>query len=1537
MIESDKQDAANSIAIIGMSGRFPGARNVEEFWRNLKDGVESIQFFSDEELTEAGVDAAQLRRSDYVRAAGVLEGAELFDAAFFGFNPREAEIMDPQQRIFIEAAWEALEDAGYVGEVYEGLIGIFAGSSLSTYLLNNLQHHRETLDLVGPYQVILSNDKDHVTTRASYKLNLRGPSVSIQTACSTSLVAVCTACTSLLDHQCDVALAGGISIKVPQNTGYLYQEGGIGSPDGHCRPFDAKAKGTVSGNGLGLVVLKRLSDALADGDSIRAVIKGWAINNDGSGKVGYTAPALEGQAEVIAFAQAVSNVDPETISYIETHGTGTSLGDPIEIAALTQAFRAATSKKNFCAIGSVKSNIGHLDPAAGVAGLIKTVLCLEHKLLPPSLHFEEPNPAIDFANSPFYVNDKLSSWETSDTPRRAAVSSFGIGGTNSHVVLEEAPEVGPIDSLKSEHLLCISARSEASLENATANLLDHLKRHPGINPADLAYTCHVGRKAFNHRRTLVCNDQNNCITALETHDPKVVLTGHEATDRPIVFLFPGQGSQYVRMAGGLYETEATFRTEVDSCSEQLKQQFGFDLRELLYAQSLDSQEAARQLKQTAIAQPALFVIEYALAKLWIQWGLHPQSMMGHSIGEYVAACLAGVFSLEDSLRLVAERGRLMQQTSPGAMLSVPMSEKDVRRFLNGTLDVAAANAPAHCVVSGPCEDIELLKAQLASDGFVSRQLETSHAFHSSLMDPVREPFAECLKRVAMHPPQIPFVSNVTGAWITDEQAMNIDYWTTHLRQQVKWAVGLDRIIEKPKLILLEVGPGQTLTTLASMQLGKTTEHMVIPSLRQASERTSDRAFLLKTLGRLWLSGTEINWSEFHADERNRRIPLPTYPFERKRYWLEPAKTVTTASPSEPVGAPQISSSAAQSVNDWFYVPTWKPAGALAQMAQVSAPPNRSNWLIFADEHRIGLTLAEQLMSVGHRAVVIESGSYFNRRDENVFTINPQSQSDYSRLVQELSNDKLLPQKIVHLWSVTAGGTGESRPAFYEECQYRGFRSLLFLAQALGGLTPPQPVQMVVVSNGLHHVNGDGQLNPEKATLLGPCRVIPQEYPHIACRSVDIAIPTALDGQTVEIYARNLIGEFAIESADPIVAYSQGQRLVQIYEPAKHENSADVPPVLRREGVYLITGGLGGIGLTLAQYLASEFDARLVLVGRSAPENLTSPDDNQKVKAIQALESAGKQVMVLRADVSDREQMQDVIQKIRDRFGELHGVIHAAGVPGGGLIQLRTTEMADRVFAPKIRGALVLRELLMNEKLDFNLLCSSLSSIGGGVGQVDYCAANAFLDAFAYSENDRGATTISVNWPTWREVGMAVDTATPPGMEESKREAISHGILSQEGVEVFKQVLSDPRPQVAIVPPVLLAPQPVPASSSRPVPTTQAGERGGPIPAATQRQVDSTFVAPGNEVEKRIADIWQSVLAIEPIGVNDNFLELGGHSLLAIQINSRLREVYSVELTLDLFFNSPTVAGLANAIEELLIKKIEDLPDSDVQDLLQKRS
>ncbi|MBD1942157.1 type I polyketide synthase, partial [Coleofasciculus sp. FACHB-712] len=676
MDRATNYDSLEGIAIIGMSGRFPGAKNVEEFWQNLRDGVESISVFTNEELIDAGIAPGLLDNPNHVKAGAVLEDVEFFDASFFGFNPKEAEMTDPQHRIFLECAWEALENAGYDTQRCESRIGVYAGASLNNYLSFNL--NRDQIGSADSFQKLIGNDKDFLTTRVSYKLNLKGPSLTVQTACSTSLVATTLACQSLLNYQCDMALAGGVSIRVPQKTGYLYQEGGILSPDGHCRAFDADAQGTIIGNGVGVVVLKRLEDAIADGDRIHAVIKGSAINNDGSEKVGYTAPSVNGQADAIAEAIALAGVDPETITYIETHGTGTRLGDPIEITALSNVFGANTEKKNFCAIGSVKTNIGHLDAAAGVTGLMKTVLALKHKLIPPSLNFKQPNPEIDFANSPFYVNTQLTEWKANATPRRAGVSSLGIGGTNAHVVLEEAPTVKASSSSRPWQLLVLSAKTESALETATANLAAHLKQHPDLNLADVAYTLQVGRRAFEHRRILVCQTVEELVNQLETPHPQKVLTHfQEPTERSIAFMFPGQGAQYVDMGRELYQTEPIFREQVDRCAALLQPHIGMDLRSLLYPNQPNPEAAAEKLKQTCFAQPALFAIEYALAQLWMSWGISPQAMLGHSIGEYVAACFAGVMSVEDALALVAIRGRLMQQMPAGAMLAVSLPEAEV--------------------------------------------------------------------------------------------------------------------------------------------------------------------------------------------------------------------------------------------------------------------------------------------------------------------------------------------------------------------------------------------------------------------------------------------------------------------------------------------------------------------------------------------------------------------------------------------------------------------------------------------------------------------------------------------------------------------------------------------------------------------------------------------------------------------------------------------------------------------------------------------
>lgn len=883
---SDNQDPIDGIAIIGMVGRFPGAGNVDELWQNLCQGLESTTFFKDEELNPS-IDPNLCKDPSYVKARGIIPGGETFDAAFFGINPLEAVVMDPQARVFLELVHEALENAGYESESFDGLIGLYAGCGQNTYFANHISGRMEIVDRIGEFQTMLANEKDFLTTRAAYKLNLKGPAVSVNTACSTSLVAIIQAYQALNSYQCDMALAGGVSMTTPQNSGYVAQEGSMLSGDGHCRPFDASAQGTMFNNGAGVVVLKRLEDALNEGDRIYAVIRGSGINNDGADKVSFTAPSVDGQAEAIAMAQAYANFHPETISYIEAHGTATPLGDPIEIEALTQAFRVHTNAKQFCAIGSVKGNVGHLVAAAGVTGLIKTALALHYKKIPPSLNFEAPNPKIDFANSPFYVNTKLAEWSEGETLRRAGVSSFGVGGTNAHIVLEEAPQIQNSGSSRPQQLLLLSAKTSKALEAATANLQQHLQYNAEINLADVAYTLQRGRKALNYRRSVVCHNITDAIAALQSLDPNQVNTRHPEIRNPsVVFMFPGQGSQYVDMGLNLYNREPVFQEVVDECAEILKPLLGRDLREIMYPAPSDRETAAIFLRQTCFTQPALFIIEYALAQLWQSWGVKPQAMIGHSIGEFVAACIAGVFTLEDALMLVANRGRLMWELPEGAMLSVRLPAKEVEPRLSAELAIAAINGPSLCVVSGPTEAIAALQKQLESQEVVCRHLHTSHAFHSPMMDSIIAPFAEVVGKVKLSPPQIPFVSTVTADWITAQQATDPMYWATHLRQTVRFAEGVQTLWQHPERILLEVGPRITTTTLARQQAKDIKQQIAIASLGDNAQNEAEWTALLKAVGQLWLAGVSIDWSNFYQRETRQRISLPTYPFERQRFWID---------------------------------------------------------------------------------------------------------------------------------------------------------------------------------------------------------------------------------------------------------------------------------------------------------------------------------------------------------------------------------------------------------------------------------------------------------------------------------------------------------------------------------------------------------------------------------------------------------------------------------------------------------------------------
>ena len=879
------QNLTQGIAVVGMAGRFPGASDIDTYWRNLREGVESIHRFSREELRASGVPRELLDDPNYVPAAPILDDVEHFDAAFFGISPREAAVFDPQHRLFLETAWQALEDAGYDPRRFDGPVGVFAGMHRSTYVLRVYQRPDLARSL-GDTLIKHATGNDYLATRTAYHLDLKGPAITVQTTCSTSLVATHLACQSLLSGESDMALAGGVCVLLPQKQGYVYERGSMLSPDGHCRPFDEAGQGTLFGSGVGVVALRRLEDALEDGDRIDAIIRGTAINNDGSAKIGFTAPSIEGQAEVVRTAHALADVTADTVDYVEAHGTATPIGDPIEIAALKEAFGEHGGE--VCYVGSVKSNFGHLDTAAGVAGLIKTVLAIKHGEIPPSLNFNAPNPKLGLESGPFRVPTDLTPWPGGRGPRRAGVSAFGVGGTNAHIVLEEAPKEVSHSLGAPPYLLLLSARSPSALAEAQRRLAEHLLEHPSLPLEDVAYTLRLGRQRFPHRRAVLAQDRQQAVSLLSEGGEGSWKRNTEQAAPPVIFLFPGQGTQHHEMAAGLYRSEPVFRRHLDRCAEILRQPLGLDLRELL---TDSTAEAADRLRETRFAQPALFAVEYSLAQLWISFGVEPQGMIGHSIGEYVAATLAGVFSLEDALALVVARGRLMQALPPGGMLSVALSAEELEDKLPPELSLAAANAPALSVAAGPQEALDALAAVLEAEGVSCRFLHTSHAFHSAMMDPILGPFADRLAQIPLATPQKPFISNRTGTWITAEDATDSRYWADHLRNAVRFSEGVRVLLENPDAVFLVVGPGRAVADLVRQQ-PEASGRIVVPSMRHPKETTNDRTVLLSAVAKLWLAGVDPDWQA--GDHR--RVALPTYPFERQRCWIDGPEAIQGSAP-----------------------------------------------------------------------------------------------------------------------------------------------------------------------------------------------------------------------------------------------------------------------------------------------------------------------------------------------------------------------------------------------------------------------------------------------------------------------------------------------------------------------------------------------------------------------------------------------------------------------------------------------------------------
>jgi len=1482
------------VAIIGMAGRFPGARNINEFWRNISGGVESVTFFSDEEVLASGVGPELLSNPNYVKAEAVMEGAELFDAKFFGYTPREAEIMDPQHRHFLECAWEALENAGYDASRYQGPIGVFAGVSMSSYLAP-LYLNPELAESYGLLQVRIGNGLDFVPTRVSYKLNLRGPSVNVQTACSTSLVAAHLAYKSLLAGECDMAMAGGVSVSGDHNKGYIYTEGGVNSPDGHCRAFDARAAGTLDGNGVGIVVLKRLADALADRDHIYAVIKGSAINNDGLNKVGYTAPSSDGQAEAIRRAQSAAGVEAGSISYIEAHGTATILGDPIELAGLNQAFEHAANGDHYCALGSVKTNIGHLDAAAGVTGLIKTALALHHEQIPPSLHFETPNPNLNIDGSAFYVNTELKEWQPLNGVRRAGVSSFGIGGTNAHVILEEAPSFERRRDERDIQLIVLSAKTADALEAATGNLADHLMTSQSLHLGDVAFTLQMGREAFDYRRVAIGRSADEVAAALASG--RFASRKADRTNAPVAFIFPGGGSQFVNMGWELYQKEPIYRQAVDYCSELLLGLESYDIRDILYPND-ENELAMSRMKQTTYGLPALFIVEYAMARMWISWGVAPCAMIGHSLGEYTAACVSGVLSVEDALALVAYRAKLIDTLPSGAMLSVSLAEADLKPILakQDGLSIAAINGPNLCVAAGSVEEIAELERELTSMEVENHRIKINAAGHSTIVEPIMEGLGAFARTLHYSEPLVKFISNVTGNWVDPGEVIKPDYWIRHLRSTVRFAEGLGALFASGQPILLEVGPGQTLSNLARQQLADIGAD-AFSTTRHVKDRQADIENVTLTLGKLWLAGVDIDWPAYHGEARPRRVPLPTYPFQRQRYWLEAAPR-------------HAGLNAGDSDQPTICTTSWKRG---VRLSGDRIDCRRS--IIFLDELGIGAELF-RLLNENEDVITVETGKAYERVGDNWFSIDPLNADHYRALFRELHSANRNPERIVHMLGVTLSAGEGFSPDETAENSTEILRGLIMLADALEENSNSAKVNLEIVTNSAHRVISGDNCIPHQAAIVAAAKILPMERPNISARSIDLAI----NSDRFEACARQaalLLPEIKSFAADQVIALRGKDRWVQSLD-SLGINPKTVDGIAVGEGgVYLITRPDSPAAVSIARYLAGK---KATLVLARSPNDGSTPhlesNNNSgsngagsahRLVNSAALEELGAaRVVNINVALGDEEQLGSLIERLHDSFGGIDGIVHFLQAPDQSAPSSEHSNGVDRL-STAISEVEALARVVDKMEQSFCLVYSN-GATDSGIGD---CAAALFSDSFAeYQREVRGRTWISLLAPMPDAVDISiVDISIDAGNSSAQQNSLDNALTP---AVLFRIALA----QADLGRIIVKAPH-ARSSSGR---NENAGDleseadRESPVSAKYSRPLlQNQFVAPTTTVEKGIARAWSELLGIDQIGIEDNFFELGGHSLLATRVMSRIRESLKLNVPLKAIFETPTIAGLAGAI------------------------
>ncbi|MEY9989111.1 phthiocerol/phenolphthiocerol synthesis type-I polyketide synthase E [Streptomyces sp. V4I8] len=1513
-------ETEGAVAVIGMSCRLPGARDLDEFWDLLVSGREGLTRFTPEELADAGVEAGD--DPAFVAVAGALAGPGEFDAEFFGLTPAEAEVTDPQHRLFLECAWQAIEQSGYVPGRMPPRAAVFAGAANTGYRYERAV--RRGAGTAGqPLQVAVGNDTDMLALRVAYKLGLTGPGITVQTACSSSLVAVHLACQSLLTQESDLALAGGAAVRFLEPSGYRWEEGGILSRDGHCRPFDARADGTVPGDGAGVVVLKRLEDALADGDHIHAVIRGSAVNNDGADKMGITAPSANGQTAVVAEALEVAGVDPATVDYVEAHGTGTPLGDPIEVRALAEAFGDRTGAQP-CLLGAVKSNIGHLDAAAGVAGLIKTVLALEHRVIPPTLHFTAAHPETGLDKGPFQVAAEETPWPTTGHQARAGVSSFGFGGTNAHVVLEAAPVLPEREEAADEerwHVLPLSARTPEALDAATSALADHLRDRPETPLDDVAHTLRTGRAEFAHRRTVVSRDLAGAVAALASpgrgQAPADVTTGRRRT----AFLLPGQASQYPGMGAELYRREPAFRAALDECAELLRPHTGWDVREIAFAP-----DGVERLARTEFTQPAVFAVDYAMCRLLADHGVRPDAMLGHSLGELVAACLADVFTLDDALRIVAVRSRLMQGLPTGAMLAVPLGEAELREALGELGTIAAVNAPGSCVVAATDQEAARIGELLKSRGVTPVRLQTSHPFHSPVMDPVLDKIAEAVAEARPREPRIPFVSNVTGTWITAEQATDPQYWATHARRPVLFSAGLATLLADDP-VLLEAGPGSALAGLARAQRTSDGRPPALATTmrRSRTEEVGEGRAFAEGLAGLWRQGADTGSPASHASRPQRRVPLPTYPFERRDHLLPPPGATADAA----VGGRLPESR-------WHHLPVWRQSPP----DLAAAPSEPADHLVFEDERGVGARVTAALRAAGHWVTAVRAGAGYERTQDGGCLIDPRDAEHIGRLLRELRAEGRRPTRVVHAWSITDTADGDVTER-WEGALDRGYLSVVQLVQALTGTGDTESVRVDVLTDQLWDVCGEDVRAPERAAVLGAVTVLPQELPTLKCRAVDVVLPAddSTGAPTDAAWSRltvQLLAELAAEPSTDLVALRGGRRWVRTFAPEATGPAEPPQPT----GV-MITGASGEAGLAFAEQLATGTAARLFLIAEPGFPDPSSDaahpaeydDDRARVRAerLAALLAAHPGRIGFRtADLADPGQATGAVDAARAHLGTVDGVVHALDVRGSGLAALKSREQLAPALTARAMSVLLLDELLRDEPLRMNLLVSSTTGIVGGFGQLENCAAGAFLDAFAHARTAAGRPTTAVDfgqwaWDDWLERHAAGNPELAAQLRRFREDA---GIPADRGVAAAWPAVAAGHPQTVVSATDF---QDVLAGQATLTTTAYVRETDG-LRAAPDDGWDPGPLWPDDEIAREIAQVLHEVLGVSGFGPDDDFFGLGGNSLFAIQVIGRLREKFG-DLSMSAIFEAPTVRELAEVVRASRPRSLDELTPEELDALL----